>query len=164
MEHLAAVPVAPLPVSSPASMRRYRQQGILLMLLAALALGLLAFLRTASWPSSSIQHLASANAVMRQALITIDDYIEHHERIPVTLDEAGFTLPEYTPISRVEIQPESGVILVQLKAPDAALALVYARVAGEDDQPEWVCSGGPEVDPDMLPVGCGPAADTSAEQ
>lgn len=170
MEHLSAVFAAP-PVPTRVSMRRDRHKaGRVLLLLAALAFGLVfglvSFLRSAA-AAPSTEYLASANAVMRQALLTIDDYIERQGRIPDSLAEAGFTLPDYTPIARVEIQAESGIILVQLKAPDAALALVYARVAGDDDQPEWVCSGGPEVDVALLPAGCGlpsDASDTDAEQ
>ena len=106
--------------------------------------------------------LHRADAIARQIVITIDDYIERHDRIPASLAEAGFILPTYTSIARVEIQPESGVMFVQIKAtdaqtgpaPDEALSLVYARVAGDYDQPVWVCAGGPDVAEALLPAGC----------
>lgn len=105
------------------------------------------------------QRLAGAHAVSLQALYSVDHYIDEHEQLPASLSEAGFTLPTHTSIERVEIQPETGLMVVRLKAPDDALALVYARVAGEDDMPEWTCNGGPQVDQTLLPTGC-----TSMEQ
>lgn len=100
------------------------------------------------------QRLASAHAVSLQALFSVDHYIEEHEQLPGSLSEAGFTLPSHGAIDRVEIQPETGLMVVRLKAPDDALALVYARVAGEDDLPEWTCNGGPEMEHALLPPGC----------
>ncbi len=100
------------------------------------------------------QRLASAHAVSQQALFSVDHYIAEHEELPASLAEAGFTLPTHPSIERVDIQPETGLMVVRLKAPHDDLALVYARVAGEDDLPEWTCNGGPQVEHALLPPGC----------
>ena len=114
--------------------------------------------------AAAISQLVSADAVARQIIITVDDFLERHGQLPDSIEQAGFTLPARTSIARVEIQPESGVMHVLLKqAQGEPLSLVYARVAGASDEPEWQCSGGPEVDPALLPQGCGAQPDPGDE-
>ena len=94
---------------------------------------------------------ALAHGTVARTLVT--EYHAQHQRLPQSLQEAGFNLPNPPHIRSVDYDANSGQIQVQMSEPAGALVLTPSK--GAAGQIEWHC-GGRNMRPALLPSTCRP--------
>jgi Zn-dependent protease with chaperone function len=110
------------------------------------------------------QNVVLVHDEARLVLNEVETFIEKEERMPESLADLDYNVPKSTLIANVvflEVGYEPRMI-VNMKAPNEAISLVFTRV-GEEGEIEWKCSGGPDVQESVLPEKC-KAADTPAAE
>ena len=92
---------------------------------------------------------ALAHGTVARTLVT--EYHAQHQRLPQSLQEAGFSEPNPPHINRVDYDANSGQIEVQMSEPNGSLVLTPS--AGATGQLTWRCAGH-KLRPALLPSAC----------
>ena len=92
---------------------------------------------------------ALAHATVARSLVS--EYHAQHERLPQSLQEAGFSVPNPPHVRSVDYDANSGQIQVQMSEPTGALVLTPGKDAA--GQVVWTCTGH-GLRPALLPKAC----------